>query len=327
MRKILTLAVLVLLIILASCDPSYSYTFKEEGRQVALVYGLDYIENGQRLDFSPSIPGDDALDNTVFDASEMGYVMKSNGYDLERTTDAEQTFIENAEIDDIDNDISGISLTEEDTLLFYFSGHGLIDEDTSYIVSHIYGDQSNIPSSILISPDWLFSSLRATGAGQIIVILDICNSGGFVADRSHEVDGLPENYTDDWPSAFSLSWERFFNRNGPDNPYPNIHVISAAGKDEESYESDSIQNGYFTYFMLRSLGYDHGNDVLTASTSADENKDGIVTLSELYSDTFARFEASYLKSYESETITTQDTYAYYPHITGGSGDPIVFYLD
>jgi hypothetical protein len=333
MRKILTLAVLVLLIILASCDPYYSYTFKEDGRQVALVYGLDYVGD----------LGKD-LNNTVKDAEEIGTTLHELGYEISSHTSTTGTpyWIEDASRSDIlDNMPTGLG--EKDTLLFYFSGHGALFKndgvtygpgDEQVVNSEFYGqslifpeDASDYYEDDVIFPSQLFSSLQATGAGQIIVILDICNSGGFVPDRSHEVDGLPENYTDDWPKAFSLGLERFFNRNGPDNPYPNIHVISAAGKDEESYESDSIQNGYFTYFMLQSLGYDHGNDVLTASTSADENKDGVVTLSELYGDTFARFEASYLKSYESETITTQDTRAYYPHITGGSGDPIVFYLD
>jgi len=311
MRKILTAAVLLLLIILASCDP-YSYTFKEDGRQVALVYGLDYV--GTNIN---------SLGNTQFDAQEVSTVFNEYGYELtgsQNNNDASKS--------EIAADISSQSdLGKEDTLYFYFSGHGLLDTelDTSYIVPHFtdsYTYAINNPEEVFISPDWLFSRLQATGAGTIIVILDICNSGGFVFDRSHEVDGLPENYTDDWPSAFSLSWERFFNQNGQDNPYPNIHVISAAGKDELSYESDSIQNGYYTYYMLQSLGYDHEDDLLNTSLiTADGNKDGLVTLSELYSDSFARFEALYLNN------PLLNPTPYYPHITGGSGDPILFYLD
>jgi hypothetical protein len=40
-----------------------------------------------------------------------------------------------------------------------------------------------------------------------------------------------------------------------------------------------------------------------------------------------RFERNYLSVINSASTTTQDTLAYYPHITGGSGDPILFYLD
>jgi hypothetical protein len=241
-------------------------------------------------------------------------------------------------------------LGQKDTLLFYFSGHGALfkndgvtysTDDEQVINSSFYGqaliypeEASSFYEDDVIFPSQLFARLQATGAGTIIVILDICNSGGFVLDRGHEVDGLPENYTDDWPAAFSLSWERYFRQNGEDNPYPNIHVISAAGKNEESMDEQSsvlfselLDNGVYSYYLLESLGYNHSLNTPTVSISADMNHDGIVTLSELYNQTFNRFQSEYLRVIDGDPEVSSESWSYYPHITGGSGDPILFYLD
>jgi hypothetical protein len=308
------------------------------------VYGLDYS-------------GNNYLYNTVIDAKEMGTTLHELGYQISpyTTTTTTSYWIEEASRSDIlDNMPTGLG--EKDTLLFYFSGHGGLykegwkpylsydtkpSESEYYEQTFIFPEQaSSVYENDLIFPSQLFSRLQATGAGTIIVILDICNSGGFVLDRGHEVDGLPENYTDDWPAAFSLSWERYFRQNGEDNPYPNIHVISAAGKNEESMDDrinrnkpsfdtfpSYLNNGVFSYYLLESLGYNHSLNTPTVSISADMNHDGIVTLSELYNQTFNRFQSEYLRVIDGDPEVSSESWSYYPHITGGSGDPILFYLD
>jgi hypothetical protein len=88
-----------------------------------------------------------------------------------------------------------------------------------------------------------------------------------------------------------------------------------------------LNNGVFSYYLLESLGYNHSLDTATDNISADKNNDGIVTLSELYNQTFNRFQSEYLRVIDGDPEVSSESWGYYPHITGGSGDPILFYLD
>ncbi len=263
----------------------------------------DVIVNRYAMIYSVNYSGADGLknlENTVYDGIDMETAFQALGFTGSHTQNSTKAEI----LADIDAqaDVS----TADDVTLFYFSGHGSTDGELSYLYPYLSG---GTPGAI--SSTELMEAMAAI-PGQKVIILDICNSGGFVPDGGYDVDGLPESYTGVvFPAAFFQSWDRFFSQADIASPYPSIHVISAAGMDELSYESYSIRNGYYTYYLLKALGYIHGtNTVDEDAVAADGNGDGYVTLSELYGKTFELFRAS-------------GDMNYYSHISGGPYDPVL----
>ena len=284
------LMLLLLGIMLTSC-----FLNKEDitVNRYAMIYSVDY-----------SIPdGLNDLDNTVYDGIDMETTFQSLGFTGEHKQNSTRAEI----LEDINARADLEVTSEDDVTLFYFSGHGSTDGELSYLYPYLSG---GTPGAI--SSTELMAAL-AEVPGQKVIILDICNSGGFVPDTGYDVDGLPESYTGAvFPAAFFQSWDRFFSQEDIASMYPSIHVISAAGMDELSYESDSIRNGYYTYYLLKALGYAHGsNTVDEDAVAADGNGDGYVTLSELYGTTFTLFTEESPVDY------------YYSHISGGPYDPVL----
>ncbi len=282
---------LILLLIMISLTSCFLNQEDMTVNRYALIYSVDYADD-------PPI----ALPLTEYDGDDMEivFVEKFNfiGEHIPNPTKAQI--------------LSDITLQETiadstDITLFYFAGHGGIvaDETVIYISRYVY-----------ITTDELFEAL-AEVPGQKVIILDSCNSGGFVSSSGYDVDGLSENYYKDLsPSAFYQSWVRFFSQADIALEYPDIHVISAAGDDEGSSDV-GWTNGYFTYYLLVALGYDHEAETVDlSSVSADSNQDGYVTLSELYGRSFELFT-------ENRNIYMD----YYSHISGGPIEPILIDYD
>ncbi len=284
MKRLIPLLILSLAVLSSCFLVQDDYTVNRH----ALIYSVDYGNDNENT-----------LDNTVYDGIDMENAFTELGY--------VGTHRQNPTNTDILDDIAAHALIagETDITLFYFSGHGYEDEGISYLVPYYDGGYD------VISSQELYEALDAVD-GQKIIILDICNSGGFVSSSGYDVDGLPEDYgTTLSPSAFFESWTRFFSQEDIALEFPDIHAISAAGRDELSYEHDTIQNGYYTYYLLETLGYDHETNTLDITEMfADSDGDGDVSISELYGNTFDHF---------SDHVTLP----YYSHISGGPIDPIL----
>ncbi|MFC1866216.1 caspase domain-containing protein [Chloroflexota bacterium] len=109
-----------------------------------------------------------------------------------------------------------LDLREEanDVVMFYFSGHGQQDSNSKYTIwpydTLANSDRNEIQDDILDS--WL----RCLESSQQIIIIDSCNSGGFVNELYK---------------------------------YGRI-VITSSLKDEDSHEKPTLSNSIFTYFFL-----------------------------------------------------------------------------
>ena len=288
------LSLLVLSVLLASCEPYGDAGSMSEFR--ALVISNSYSNDGGNI-----------LDNTINDADDVNSAFSSLGYVSSQ--------YENQTRSQILDRIEGYETAsgQEDVLLFYFSGHGGVGTDgRSFLVP--YAD----PGYSFIYADELLDALSEV-PGKKIVILDICNSGGFLFDDGYTVDVLPDAYAQpDLLRPLAESFEKLFSAEGYRKQYEDIVVMSAAGAQEESWEGNTIQNGFFTYYLLQGLGFDHESMSIDAVIPADRDFDGIVTVDEAYGWTFDTFKTEYLQS-------AADFQRYYPHLSGGFTEQVLLF--
>ncbi|HVO37779.1 MAG TPA: caspase family protein [Spirochaetia bacterium] len=213
---------------------------------------------------------------------------------------------------------------KDDLFLFYFSGHGMQDTTVSPAMEY-FVPEGGVDSafqgvtSLSVSDAELGGMLSAVSTKRKIVILDTCNSGGFVGN-SLEADSFPpassgmsgsisvqtliqalSNYLNFPSSASGLS------------PYGGAMVLSAAGRDEACYESPApppyppgplLYHGVMTYYLLR------------APQSGDLNTDGRVTAGEAFSLVKAGIE--------SEWNAQMPGSSFEPRISGGPVDLVLW---
>jgi hypothetical protein len=93
------------------------------------------------------------------------------------------------------------------------------------------------------------------------------------------------------------------------SPY-GAQVLSAAGRDELSYETPSLGHGVMTYFLLQGL----------QGSRADLDSDGHVTVLEAFA--FAKAGIDNNWNSDSDVIAASATFE--PHISGGPVDFVLF---
>jgi hypothetical protein len=125
-------------------------------------------------------------------------------------------------------------------VLFYYSGHGLPDEETKQPYLIPVDVNGNNPKDG-ISLNELYSSLAKYESKKVTVILDACFSGGarnkeLLANKGVKV----KPRTDAVPG--------------------NILVMSSSQGTESSAVYREKQHGYFTYFLLKNLQETNGNE-------------------------------------------------------------------
>lgn len=158
----------------------------------------------------------------------------------------------------------GISLafygaTENDVSLLYINCHGDADDGGAYLELH---------DGTHISPQQLRSLLEEV-PGQVVIILDCCQSGTFIGAGSGGFDGLSQG--------------RFL-----------VLTSSAAGQDSYRlrFTGGEDEDGVATV-LARSLAEGAGWDLIRdkkTQLKADANGDGMVTFAEIYQYTARRVE-------------------------------------
>ena len=329
MRKFLPFLfpIIISAMVLTSCD-LFHITNTTRGNSYALIYGVaDYIGEGNDLNYT-----DD-------DAEDMKKFFTKHGFDTTLRLNSDAT--KSAMLADMKNIRENPAVDENSVTVLFFSGHGdgyrrekptdyrLEEPVISFPSESIYEGQSSlIPyfSSPLSSSKILYNSELldelSTIPGKKLLILDICFAGGFVPENGVDIDGLPGDYgyTGD-PLIFFRTWETYLSKDS-NTKYKDIWVIGSAGENEFSYEGASKENGYFTYYLLQSLGYNHTDFSISETVPADANSDGLITVSEMYNETFNRFQYNY-------NASKPDSYSsmrYYSHTSGGAKDLILLDL-
>lgn len=177
----------------------------------------------------------------------------------------------------------------DDDVIVYVSGHGLLDENLDFYFATHDIDFSN-PALRGLKYDDLENLLDGIPARKKLLLMDACHSGevdksrlrvaqdqsatlskgqkGTVKTYTYaSADAAEEQYQIGIKSSFELMQELFANVSKGSGSV----VISAAAGNSYALESDEWRNGVFTYAILSGL----------KNETADQNKDGNVTVTEL----------------------------------------------
>jgi uncharacterized caspase-like protein len=220
--------------------------------------------------------------------------------------------------------------TSDDLFLFYYSGHG------GQIAPGLPGDSETVPNSDsndewiflydsykstlpppeytdltkTINDDELATLLRTIPCVRKIVILDACNSGGFIGNVL-EKDGILSDFSFGSDGIFTnlsnaVNLYTNFDGDKSDIPSTDALVIAASGEREESYEG-LYDHGVMTYFLLKS------------ATKGDLNRDGYITVSESYYYIYKNINTNW-----NNTTSALIYDVFFPRVSGGPIDYILF---
>lgn len=137
--------------------------------------------------------------------------------------------------------------TDKDEVIFYFSGHGSPNSLLAYDKTIFHEDLKNI--------------IYNTKARIKLCVADACHSGSWNKSKNYKIKGT----TDD---ALLQSYYQTLDKAGN-----GIALFMASKEEEYSIEDGSIEQGVFTYFILKGL---------KGAADTEGNKNNIVTLNELY---------------------------------------------
>jgi len=296
MRTTQGLVAFAAIILLAACATPEAPTGK------ALLYGISIYD----LSAGEGADDTDNLTYTDDDAISMATMLSVRGWTVKTGIANTQVLAESQDAmrAAIEADIAALAGTEG-TVLFYYSGHGTYDYyGNTYIIP--FGAIEN--SSDMISSDELSGMFEDAGLDDVIVILDSCNSGGFVQEGA-TADAIPDVYgVRDRDGDIQYTW--FVDSTGDaisgflsysaDSRYV---VMSAAGAGEFSWETGG--HGVFTAAILAAA----------ESAGADLDSDGYVSTAELYAYCAAYIDANWNEG--NENYYYYGSYAdYLPHLSG-----------
>jgi len=137
----------------------------------------------------------------------------------------------------------------EDSILFYFSGHGLEEGGKSYLLPS--DSRVNILKDTAIPIEWIKDTLNKSAARVKIVILDACHSGPLIGKETTGI--MTKGFHD---SIFP--------------PPEGFVVLSSCKLNEVSWEWPEKEQGVFSYFLVEGL-----------KGEADKDKDGRITITEV----------------------------------------------
>jgi len=214
------------------------------------------------------------LDFCKKDGKEMYEFLKSKGYELpfnrENETTHEVELIGEVEGQKMNDSVIDFfrdpSIYTKDTLLFYFSGHGVPDGQDVYLASSEINTIA--PSKRGFSFDALTKTINLSRSEKIITILDCCHSG----KASLEGKGGNKGDSAATVAAGSIDGTSAILEQGHGKC-----LLAASRADEEAYPLTEEGFSLFTYFLLQGL---RGNEL-----SVDNN--GNVTAESLGKYVFA----------------------------------------
>jgi uncharacterized protein YjbI with pentapeptide repeats len=226
----------------------------KNGKRKALIIGIskyDHTNKFRDLDFCEN------------DANEVYKVLKDQGYDIPENAMLVGK-VEWAKMrEEIIKFFGDKTLRPEDTLFFYFSGHGYLDKGTS----HTYLSTSEIdpawPKMRGVPLDELTANINDSNSERIVAVLDCCYSGAL------EVGGKGGG-GEDYESAKSEKGEEIASlaevnmRKTVERLIKSGHgkcVLASSLEEQRSFGMKDQPYSTFTYFLIQGLKGGGGESV------------------------------------------------------------------
>jgi uncharacterized caspase-like protein len=154
----------------------------------------------------------------------------------------------------------------DDLVVVYFSSHGTprdIDPNgVSYVLTHdtSLDDAAKLYATSLQMIDLVQSLNREIKARRVVLFLDTCYSG----DASGARGVVRPVWSQAAPAAESPASSAFSAALTTIKLGQGRAVITASRANEQSWESDTLKNGYFTHFLISALSENHAAPTLGA---------------------------------------------------------------
>ncbi|MEL7142416.1 MAG: caspase family protein [Cyanobacteria bacterium J06573_11] len=152
---------------------------------------------------------------------------------------------------------------KQDTILFYFSGHGFQEPQKQQAVLCFTDTQKENLLSTGLPLEQLLDSLSRCQAGQQLVWLDACHSGGMTlrGTGSFSKESKREKLENPTPQLVSILRQQAARSNG-------FYALLSCDQDQRSWEFPQLGHGVFTYFLMQGLrgGAINGQGVISADS-------------------------------------------------------------
>jgi WD40 repeat protein/uncharacterized caspase-like protein len=123
----------------------------------------------------------------------------------------------------------------DDTILFYFSGHGILATETQQVVLCLADTQKENLLTTGLALNDLLTQLDNCAASQQLVWLDACHSGGMTLRGANPTDKLV----------------RVLRRKASQSQ--GFYALLSCDKSQQSWEFPELGHGVFTYYLMRGL--------------------------------------------------------------------------
>lgn len=134
---------------------------------------------------------------------------------------------------------------KDDLLIFFFSGHGMIDEDGKDYLLPSDATPYNLEQTAIKIED-IAKELRKTDCNNIVMFIDACRNVGEKGEKGEKAE----------TSVMSIGQEaaEAVRRAG-------IVTFFSCDPRQKSYEIDSLKHGSFTHCILEAIGKGEGSSV------------------------------------------------------------------
>ncbi len=224
-------------------------------------------------------PGELKLNYAAKDAQALGAAMKLHSKSLFRAIEVQTITDATASRAGVLKGLSWLrsQMTQNDYGIFFFAGHGELDNDGALYFLPADADSSDLVTSAI--PADHVKRLLSGIPGKLITILDTCHSAGIAGGSTGKRRAGQTSLTDD------LVRDLVTDENGV------VAMCSSTGR-EFSLENNQFRQGTFTLSIVEGL-----------SGKADFNKDGVVYLNEL--DTYVTDRVKELTRGQQHPVTAK----------------------
>lgn len=197
------------------------------GNRYAMVVGVSHYEHVPELKYGDKDARDvaDALRTVGFDEDKL-MLLHDEGEPADRPTRG--TMLHRLGL------LSGYDLDADDLVLFYFSGHGMVEASVDYLFP--IDASSYALRDAALSVETVFDYLRRTGSRRVIALIDACRDSLATGKGVHSIGANAKSVIDA----------------GDDG----LAAIFSCQSNERSFEIDEvdgIQQSSFTHCLLQAI--------------------------------------------------------------------------